>query len=127
MADVVSETTNCNSCHPGHCGRFRRAFVRDGRRALQLQGAACTRCSGSQDTQLEGTRIGSRMRDGLDWHALHDTESPSPPVAGEKEFFFYLHDLAVSRSVAWCVPKPARPVGLPNHERSSAPSCGKRG
>jgi hypothetical protein len=20
-ANVVSETTNCNSCHPGHCGR----------------------------------------------------------------------------------------------------------
>src|SRR5262249_29558949 len=31
---------------------------------------------------------------------------------------FYLHDLAESRSVAWCVPKPARPVGLPNHDRS---------
>jgi hypothetical protein len=43
----------------------RRALVRDGRRALQLQGAARTLCSASQDTQLEGTRIGGRMRDGL--------------------------------------------------------------
>ena len=45
MANVVIETTNCNSCHPGHCGRSEVRSYGMGVGRFNCRGAACTLCT----------------------------------------------------------------------------------
>jgi hypothetical protein len=93
MANVVIETTNCNSCHPGHCersdvhsfgmggGRFNcrapRARYAAGRKTLSLKGPAlaaeCVTASSA-----ECARGDIRRRHRRPWRCMNK-ESPRSP------------------------------------------------